>query len=266
VVFGIDAAMKWLPGYRDSYIDHLKTAASGQPSWLHGWFDFWITLQSSVPAFFWLCTAVTETALALVLLLGIGRRVGYTVGAFYMLLVWGVGEGFGGPYASGATDLGTGIVYTLLFVTLLTFAPPARRDRLSLDRVLIARWPWWRVLAEPHAVDRVKGAPRVEPVIVGTQEPGRPGYAAPAGPPAPVHAYLSGDIPAQRSAAAWETGPAAHRGTGTLTGRAFIRDIGRRRPTGDRRVPVMVSCLSRVPGRGGGTPCDCCLHVALSSV
>ncbi len=40
--------------------------------------------------------------------------------------------------------------------------------------------PWWRFVAEPHAVDRVHGAPLVEPVVVGrTTVPGarltRPG-------------------------------------------------------------------------------------------
>jgi hypothetical protein len=47
---------------------------------------------------------------------------------------------------SGSTDVGTGIVYALLFITLLAFAPPARRERLSLDRVLVLRWPWLRAI------------------------------------------------------------------------------------------------------------------------
>jgi thiosulfate dehydrogenase (quinone) large subunit len=167
VIFGIDAALKWLPGYRDTFLIQLKSVAIGQPSWLHGWFQFWISLQSSAPAAFATVVGLTETGLALVLLLGVARRAGYTAGVMYTLLLWGVGEGFGGPYRSGSTDIGTGIIYALLFVALLTFAPPARRERLSLDRVLERRLPWWRFIAEPHAVDRVHGAPRVEPVIVG---------------------------------------------------------------------------------------------------
>jgi uncharacterized membrane protein YphA (DoxX/SURF4 family) len=116
---------------------------------------------------------VTETSLAIVLVFGIARRAGYIGGAVYTLFLWGVGEGFGGPYTSGATDVGTGIVYTMLFLVLLSFAPPARRERLSLDRILVPRISWWRFLAEPHAVDRVHGAPLVEPVIVGrTTVPG----------------------------------------------------------------------------------------------
>jgi uncharacterized membrane protein YphA (DoxX/SURF4 family) len=117
-------------------------------------------------------TGLIETGLAACLLLGLGRRAGYLGGAGYTLLIWAVGEGFGGPYTSGTTDVGTGIVYALLFITLLAF-PPARRERLSLDKVLVPRWPWWRFAAEPHAVDRVRGAPLVEPVVVGEHQPGR---------------------------------------------------------------------------------------------
>jgi nitrite reductase (NO-forming) len=174
VIFGIDAVLKWLPGYRGSYISQLESVAAGQPSWLHGWFHFWISLQSSAPGPFATLTGIAETGLALVLLLGFARLAGYALGAIYTILIWAVGEGFGGPYISGATDIGTGIVYALLFVTLLVLAPPARRERMSLDRVLIARWPWWRFAAEPHAVDRVKGAPLVEPVAVGRTHDNRP--------------------------------------------------------------------------------------------
>jgi nitrite reductase (NO-forming) len=172
-IFGIDAALKWLPGYRSTYLSQLKSVAHGQPAWLHGWFQFWIHLQSAAPGWFATLTGLTETALAACLLLGLGRRAGYLAGAVYTLLIWAVGEGFGGPYMPGSTDVGTGVVYALLFITLLAFAPPARREQLSLDKVLVARWPWWRFAAEPHTVDRVRGAPLVEPVVVGEHQPGR---------------------------------------------------------------------------------------------
>lgn len=170
VIWGIDAYLKWLPGYRHSFISSLKQAADGQPSFLHGWFHFWINLQSGAPTLFATLTGFTETALALVLLLGVARRAGYVVGAVYSLLVWAVGEGFGGPYTSGATDIGTGIIYAMMFLTLLAFSPPARRERLSLDTPLVRRWPVWRFLSEPHAVDRTHGAPRLEPVAVGAMQ------------------------------------------------------------------------------------------------
>lgn len=76
-----------------------------------------------------------------------------------------MGEGFGGPYQAGATDIGTHIVYTMMFIALPAFSPPARRERLSLDRRLVKLWRRWRFVAELHPVDRVHGAPLVEPVV-----------------------------------------------------------------------------------------------------
>lgn len=153
VVWAIDAVMKWLPGYRSSFISALQQTAQGQPAFLHGWFRFWITVSEKAPNAFVDLTAVTETCLAAVLLLGVARRFGYIAGAIYMLVVWAIGEGFGGPYTSGATDIGTGIIYTLLFLTLLALAPAARDEPMSLDRILVRRLPRWRVVAEPHAAD-----------------------------------------------------------------------------------------------------------------
>jgi len=49
---------------------------------------------------------------------------------------------------SGATDIGTGIIYTLLFLTLLALSPRARMDRFSLDRLLVARYAWWERIAD----------------------------------------------------------------------------------------------------------------------
>jgi uncharacterized membrane protein YphA (DoxX/SURF4 family) len=148
VVWAIDAVLKWLPGYRNTYVSQLHAAAAGQPPFLHGWFHFWITLQSGTPWLWVDLTRITETGLAVVLLLGVARRPGYLVGAGYMLIVWAVGEGFGGPYVSGATDIGAGIIYTLLFLTLLAVSPSALRERFSLDRVLAARHPAWKAVAD----------------------------------------------------------------------------------------------------------------------
>ena len=154
LAWAIDAVLKWLPGYRHSFLAQLNGAASGQPAFLHGWFHFWIGLQSHAPAVFADLTGLGETTLALVLLFGVARRAGYTFGIIYSLLVWSVGEGFGGPYVSGSTDIGAGIIYALLFGALLAFALPAHRERLSLDRLLERRWGWWKQIAEPHGADR----------------------------------------------------------------------------------------------------------------
>jgi thiosulfate dehydrogenase [quinone] large subunit len=154
ITWAIDAVLKWLPGYRHSFLSQLQGAAQGQPSWLHWWFHGWISLQSHAPALFADLTGLAETTLALVLLLGVARRAGYLFGIVYTLLVWSVGEGFGGPYASGSTDVGTGIILAILFAALYVTAPSAAQERLSVDRTLITRWSWWKYLAEPHAADR----------------------------------------------------------------------------------------------------------------
>jgi nitrite reductase (NO-forming) len=105
-IWAVDAVLKWLPGYRHTYIKQLKEVAEGQPAWLHGWFHFWIRLQAKAPTVFATLTGVAETGLAIVLLVGVARRLGYSTGVLYSLLIWAVGEGFGGPYEAGATDIG----------------------------------------------------------------------------------------------------------------------------------------------------------------
>ncbi len=40
VIWLIDAMLKWLPGFRASYMGVIMGEAQGQPGWLHPWFDF----------------------------------------------------------------------------------------------------------------------------------------------------------------------------------------------------------------------------------
>jgi hypothetical protein len=101
-----------------------------------------------------------------------------------------VGEGFGGPYMSGSTDVGTGIVYALLFITLLTFARPPAGSASAWTGYWSRGVSWWQFAAEPH-VDRARGAPLVEPVIVGERQPGTPA-PAPSNPAAQVPASRPG--------------------------------------------------------------------------
>jgi thiosulfate dehydrogenase (quinone) large subunit len=148
VVLMIDAVLKWLPGFRDSYLSQVQSAAAGQPHWLHFWFHFWLNLQSGSPMFWAVLAGLAETVCALVVLFGVARRPGYLFGAAYFLLLWAVGEGFGGPYTSGATDVGTGIIYTLLFLFLFAAGPQAQNEDLSLDQKLVARHPGWKRIAD----------------------------------------------------------------------------------------------------------------------
>ncbi len=45
VIWLIDATLKWLPGFRASYMSVIMGEAQGQPGWLRPWFDFWIRFQ-----------------------------------------------------------------------------------------------------------------------------------------------------------------------------------------------------------------------------
>src|SRR5450759_3168362 len=52
IIWLIDAALKWLPGFRSGYMGMIMGAGQGQPGWLHWWFSFWTNLQHSEVTFF----------------------------------------------------------------------------------------------------------------------------------------------------------------------------------------------------------------------
>jgi thiosulfate dehydrogenase (quinone) large subunit len=142
LIWAIDATLKWLPGFRDNYLMMIRASAQGQPPWLLPFFHFWARAVQPAPGLFATLTAVAETAICLSLLLGIAQRAGFIFGAVFGLVIWAVGEGFGGPYTSGATDIGCAIMYSALFAALLLAVPRATRASApSLDSAMAARWP-----------------------------------------------------------------------------------------------------------------------------
>lgn len=144
LIWAIDATLKWLPGFRHGYLSMVKESGDGQPGWLSGWFSFWTHLVTHSPTTFAVLIALAETAICLSLLFGIAQRLGFAFGTVFALLIWGVGEGFGGPYMSGATDIGCAIMYSLLFVGLWLAVPRSIRAAApSIDRRL-AQYRWWR--------------------------------------------------------------------------------------------------------------------------
>ncbi len=52
IIWLIDAVLKWLPGFKDSYMSTIMGTANGQPGWLQPWFHFWVRLQHPAPTFF----------------------------------------------------------------------------------------------------------------------------------------------------------------------------------------------------------------------
>lgn len=153
IVFGlmwaIDASFKWTPYFRDSFLGSIKTAAQGQADWFNPWFNFWTKLLGHNPHLFAILTALFETLLAIALIFGIARRTAYLAGAVFSFLIWAIAEGFGGPYTSQSTDIGTGIIYTVVLLSLYGLDKMATPPSWSLDNYLIKRIPWWAVVSSP---------------------------------------------------------------------------------------------------------------------
>lgn len=46
------------------------------------------------------------------------RQVTFGFGTVFAVRIWAVGDGFDGPYTSGATDIGAAIMYAVIFSVL----------------------------------------------------------------------------------------------------------------------------------------------------
>ena len=133
ILLAIDAYLKWQPGFAAHYVGYLQNAANGQPHWLEPWFHMWLRLVTMHTAFFISATRLIETAIAIGLLLGLARRITYFAGALFSLLIWSTAEGFGGPYTSGATNVGPALVYALVFIAAALFEHLLGPNPYSLD-------------------------------------------------------------------------------------------------------------------------------------
>ncbi len=150
VLFGIlwviDGAFKFEPGLVDDFPGMIVT--DGQPAWLQPWFQFWATQAAQNAAFWVYASGVLELAVGFGLLFGFMRKIAYLGGTVLSLFIWAVPEGFGGPYGSGTTDPGGGIVYAMVFLMLIVINSAYGPSRWSLDYVIERRWPGWARLAE----------------------------------------------------------------------------------------------------------------------
>ncbi|MCK9538312.1 multicopper oxidase domain-containing protein [Dokdonella sp.] len=148
IIWAINAALTWSSDFAVNYVGYLHNAAKGQAPWSAWWFDLWIGIVTPNAALFVWLTRGIETGLAAALLLGFARKTTYLLGALFSLLVWSTAEGFGGPYAIGATNMGAGIIYVLVFIALLVINSRSGPSPYSLDYYLERRWPGWRRVAE----------------------------------------------------------------------------------------------------------------------
>lgn len=105
--------------------------------------------MSHNPHLFALLTAVVESLIALALLIGFARRTTYLSAAVFSLLIWSIAEGFGGPYTSGSTDIGTAVVYAVVFFALYGLDRLAAPPKWSVDNYVVKKLPWWAMVANP---------------------------------------------------------------------------------------------------------------------
>jgi uncharacterized membrane protein YphA (DoxX/SURF4 family) len=146
VVWLIDGALKFVPGFAAAFSGQIS--GSGQPAWLQGWFSFWSTQVNGNTVFWAYFVGSLEVALGLALIFGFVRKFAYVGGAVLSLFIWAVPEGFGGPYGPGATDIGTGCMYALLFLALILINATYGPSKWSLDHLIETRFPRWAIVAE----------------------------------------------------------------------------------------------------------------------
>ncbi len=123
IIFGgvwlINAYFKWSPDFIHHFTDYLTGNLENQPQLVQGWINFWVNVININPHFFAVIVATAETLIALSLISGILSKIAMYGGIALTLVIWSTAEGFGGPYASGSTDIGAAIIYALLFAALL---------------------------------------------------------------------------------------------------------------------------------------------------
>ncbi|MHB8487609.1 MAG: hypothetical protein ACYDC4_00230 [Candidatus Dormibacteria bacterium] len=118
VVWGIDAWFKWQPDFINNFTSYLTGAQDGQPAFVKGWINFWINIVKVDPHVFAHGVAVAETLIAIGLLFGVLSNLTNIAGILLTVVIWTTAEGFGGPYVPGSADIGSAIIYSLVFVGL----------------------------------------------------------------------------------------------------------------------------------------------------
>jgi uncharacterized membrane protein YphA (DoxX/SURF4 family) len=167
LVWLIDAALKWEPAFRTGFTAMLREAAHGQPGWLHGWFHLWISMVAPNSGFFAYSTAVIETLVAAAVIVGFARKFTYISAALFSVLIWATAEGFGGPYTSSSTDIGTAVIYAVVFTGLLALDYETGPSRFSVDSLIEKRISWWHRIAEIGPASKPESA-AASPVLPTT--------------------------------------------------------------------------------------------------
>jgi len=144
LVWCIDAYFKWQPAFADNFTGYIKETLDGQPAIIQSWLNLWIKIVSVNPHLFARLVALGESAIAIGLLLGLFSNLAYAGGALLSFVIWAVPEGFGGPYTTGATDIGAGIIYMFVFAGLFLLSAG---QYYGLDKTLRNKLGRWKFLS-----------------------------------------------------------------------------------------------------------------------
>jgi len=150
IVWLFDGVFKFTSGYTSDFLGDVQNSQSSAPSWLSGWYSFWVTQATNHGTTIVYTVGTLEVLLGLALVLGFMRKVAYLGGVFLSLLIWAIPEGFGGPYGAGtgATDVGTGIIYAIAFFGLIVINSTYGPSRWSVDSLIERRFHRWATVAE----------------------------------------------------------------------------------------------------------------------
>ena len=144
LVWAIDASFKWQPAFSESFTMYLTKAMGSQPPAVVAWIAFWLRVVSLQPHLCAYLVAITETIIAVCLILGAFSNLVYGLGILLTLMIWSTAQGFGGPYGPGSTDIGVGIIYTLVFCGLFLACAGIS---YGVDRHLATKLGRWSFLA-----------------------------------------------------------------------------------------------------------------------
>lgn len=167
------------------FMPQFAHVVQGGPGWDQGyvqWVIHAINVIGHYPAA--IIMVVIDGLLALSLLTGVRLRFFAWVGIVYSLFIWTAEQAFGGPYGTGSTDPGPGIVYALIFVFVLAThswsklsfesattetSTAGEPSYLAIGRVLFgllwlfdASWKWHPYFLT-HAANMVAGGQQGEP-------------------------------------------------------------------------------------------------------
>jgi len=144
IIWLVDALFKWSPAFINNFTSYLAEGAENQPALVQAWIHMWIVGVSVNPYAFAIVVAIAETAIAVGLLFGLFTEIAIAGGIAMTFVIWSTAEGFGGPYVAGSTDVGSAIIYVIVFIALWLGRcwREYSVDSLLKSKIRLLYWRW----------------------------------------------------------------------------------------------------------------------------